>query len=54
MTESETGMHLSFSVIAASKDVKDYLSNITANQLQAKVTPLQATPLLLSDLKTLS
>ena len=44
---------LGFGDPAASKDVKDYLSNITAEQLQARVT-LQATPLLLSDLETLS
>ena len=30
------------------------MSNISAEQLQARVTPLQATPLLLSDLETLS
>ena len=39
---------------ATSKDVKDYLLNITAEQLQARVTPCQATPLLLSDLEALS
>ena len=45
---------LGFGNPAASEGVKDYLSNITAEQLQARVTPLQATPLLLSDLETLS
>ena len=39
---------------AASKDVKDYLSSITAEQLQARVTPLQTTPSLLSDVEILS
>ena len=34
--------------------LKDYLSSITAEQLQARVTPLQATPLLLSDVEILS
>ena len=54
MIELETGMQLSVSVILPpSKDVKDYFSNITAEQLQSRVTPLQATPLLLSDLETL-
>ena len=43
---------LGFGNPAASKDVKDDFSNITAEQLQARVTPLQSTPLLLSDLKS--
>ena len=45
---------LGFGNPAASKDVKVNVLNITAKQLQAKVTPLQTTPLLLSGLKTLS